>query len=343
MRHEVLALGVAIVFAAVSWGDELFTNPVLAQDWPDPALWQADGAFYSVATGLRTVFRSDNAVDWSDTGVDPLTPDARRKLMSISGHLWAPCVLRLGEEWLLYVSLFVSDLDCRIEVLSSKSPIGPFEHVGEVVNSRTIGILNTIDPHVLKADGKVWMFFGSCQDGVHRVELTADGRAVGVGAKPVHVAGLRNPGPSGKKPYTNIWCKPGTYEGAFLLRRHGWWYLFVSGGKYSDHTYYLTAGRSRTIDGEFRDRDGFPMTAGVARPILSSEKGDELYGPGHNGEVVTSDDGRDFVFFHCHDAGRPANERPTFLQELKWTEDAWPSFESGRPRRTERKFRVTHH
>jgi arabinan endo-1,5-alpha-L-arabinosidase len=304
-----------------------FTNPVIAADWPDPAFWNGgDGWYYSVATGLKTIRRSRNLVDWEDAHIDPLTPRARERLHQVSRNVWAPCVMRLGGKWVLYISLFVSDPDCRIAALTSDAPTGPFEFAGEVIDSRREGVWNAIDPYVLAVDGHVWMFFGSLADGIHRVELSADGLSVKPGAKPVHVAGVRRPADKMKH----------AWEGSYLHFRKGWWYLFVSGGHYGDHTYYLTVGRSRRIDGEFQDSKGRPMTDGLAEPILSSGEGDFFYGPGHNGEIFTSADGRDYIFYHAHARSFKPSERPTLLQELLWSEDGWPRFKDDRPQKTVR-------
>ena len=308
---------------------ETFTNPVIAADWPDPAVWNGgDGWYYSVATGLRTIRKSRNLIDWEDAKIDPLAPKARERLHQVSRNVWAPCVVKLGGKWVLYISLFVSDPDCRIAALTSTSPTGPFEFASEVIDSRREGVENAIDPYVLEVDGKVWMFFGSLADGIHRIELASDGLAVKSGAKPVHVAGVRHPANKMKR----------AWEGSYLHRHGGWWYLFVSGGHYGDHTYYLTVGRSREITGTFLDRQGRPMTEGLAEPILSSGKDDFFYGPGHNGEIVKSADGRDYIFFHSHVRGYKPNERPTLLQELLWDKDGWPYFKDNRPQKTDRRF-----
>lgn len=330
--QKTLALGLLATVDRVCAEDlGTFTNPVIAADWPDPAIYGESGVYYSVATGLRTIRRSTNLIDWTDTGINPLSPAARAKLHSISKNLWAPCVVKLNGRWVLYISLFISDVDCRVEALVSDSPTGPFEYAGEVVNGPHIGIQNTIDPFVLKANGHVWMFVGSCADGIHRVELAGDGLSALPGATYTHVAGRRNPG-------RRIWGEPGTWEGSYVLNRNGWWYLFFSGGIYSNHTYHLMVGRSRTIDGVFLNHEGRPLTEGAAQPILCSAKDDKFYGPGHNGEVFTSADGRDFMFFHSHDTAFPPAARPTLLQELKWTPDGWPYFENSRPKLTERRF-----
>ena len=305
-----------------------FTNPVIAVDWPDPAVWNGgDGWHYSVATGLQTIRRSRDLIDWEDSRIDPLSPKARARLHQVSRNVWAPCVTKLCGRWVLYISLFVSDPDCRIAALSSDSPTGPFEFAAEVIDSRRDGVWNAIDPYVLAVDGRVWMFFGSLADGIHRIELTPDGLSVKAGANPVHVAGVRRPKDKMKR----------AWEGSFLHFHGGWWYLFVSGGHYGDHTYYLTVGRSRSIDGEFSDRKGRPMTEGLAEPILSSGKGDFFYGPGHNGEIFTSADGRDYIFYHAHARNFKPEQRPTLLQELLWDDESWPRFKDGRPQKTVRR------
>ena len=127
--QHTLAFG-ALASAGCATVEDLgtFTNPVIAADWPDPAIYSQDGVYYSVATGLKTVRRSVNLIDWEDTGVDPLSKTARAKLHSISKNLWAPCVIRLNGKWVLYISLFISDFDCRVEALVSDSPTGPFEY-----------------------------------------------------------------------------------------------------------------------------------------------------------------------------------------------------------------------
>ena len=321
------AMGVAVsAFAA-----ETFTNPVIAADWPDPAVYDGgDGWYYSVATGLSTIRKSRNLIDWEDTKIDPLAPKARERLHQVSHNVWAPCVTKLGDKWVLYISLFVSDPDCRIAALTSKSPTGPFKFAGEVIDSRREGVENAIDPYVLAVGGRVWMFFGSLADGVHRIELAEDGLSVKPDAKPVHVAGVRHPADKMKR----------AWEGSYLHWRNGWWYLFVSGGHYGDHTYYLTVGRSRKIDGKFMDRKGRPMTEGLADPILSSDKDDFFYGPGHNGEIFKSADGRDYIFYHSHVRGYTPSERPTLLQELMWDKDGWPCFKDGKPQKMERRFEL---
>jgi len=307
----------------------IFENPVIAENWPDPTVVDGgDGWYYTHATMRPTVYRSKDLIHWQDLKADPLEPSARHTLTNLTKNLWAPSLVKLQNRWVLYLSLFINSDDNRIEALISDHPWGPFVYAGNVLTSQRIGIQNTIDPYVLESDGHVWMFFGSSQDGIHRIELTKDGLAMLPGAKPLHVAGRRK----GADRKVNLWGKPGTYEGSYVMKRGAWWYLFVSGGLYTDGTYHLAVGRSASLDGPFIDRQGTPLVGGVAQPILSSSADERFTGPGHNGDVFQTADGRYWMFYHAHDAKAPSlRERRLMLQELKWTDDDWPYFEEGHP------------
>jgi len=313
-----------------------FENPVIPGDWPDPTVWDGgDGWYYSVATPVRRVKRSRNLVDWEDMDHDPIAYDTRNYLQSLTHAIWAPSVTKIGNKWMLYLSLFISGDDNRIEVLESDRPAGPFKRVGNVIDSRREKIPNTIDPYVLAVDGKVWMFFGSCQGGIHRVELTSDGRAIKPGEKTVHVAGMLD------HPGVDQWGLPGAWEGSYVFNRGKWWYLFGSGGKFSDGTYHMVVGRSDRVDGVFFDREGHNMTEALAKPILKTAPRARFNGPGHNGDVFVDKDGKWWVFYHAHDtSNKQMWGRPTMLQELKWTEDDWPYFEGDCPNAGDRRPRL---
>ena len=318
-------------------GRPTFENPVIPVDWPDPAIYRGEhGMYYSVATMLRTVRMSSNLIEWTDTGVMPLSANALTKLNKISKNWWAPCVKLLSGKYVLYISHFNTDVDCSISVLVANNPTGPFEFVRTLLDGKKLGIENMIDPFVVADAGRVWLFAGSNQDGLHRLELTEDGLLLKPGTKPVHVAGIRK-----KVPGKSQWGEAGCWEGTYLHPHGGKWYLFASGGRFDIGTYHLLVGRADTIDGVFYDREGNPLTAGLAKPILFSEDGDRFSGPGHNGEVFTSVDGREWMFFHAHDAALPnKGDRPTLLQELKWTDDGWPYFEGGKVQLKQERFLI---
>ena len=75
--------------------------------------------------------------------------------------------------------------------------------------------------------------------------------------------------------------------------------------------------------------------------ILRSDKGEEFFGPGHNGEIVKGPSGKTYMFYHCHwsemmeEPGRKNYiPRPLFLQEIKWDSEGWPCFDGSKPVKT---------
>jgi len=217
----------------------------------------------------------------------------------------------------MYVSLVNCDTNSAIAVYSSKSPEGPFADGRIITRSRDTGIRDTIDPEVVRddRDGTLWLFFGSTGK-MHRVKLAPDGRSLAQDAKYEHVAGIWG----NEKTHPT---RKGVFEGCYLHRRGGWWYLFASHGCYWNHTYSIAVGRAKTLDGPFLDREGRRMTDGFGTLVIESKEGDRFFGPGHNGEIATIG-GRDYMPYHCHVAGDKPQARPLFVLELTWDEDGWP-------------------
>ena len=293
----------------------VWTNPVWTGDFPDPTFWKApDGTWLATATSQK-ILKSRDFIHWTDTGKRIFTDGEYASLRKEWKGIWAPDAFKMGDRWLMYVSLWNSAKDTAIAVYSSKSPYGPFTDGRIVTRSCDTGIKDTIDPEVVKdpATGRLWMFFGSTGK-MHRVRLSPDGRSLAPNAVYEHVAGVDD---------STVPNREKVFEGAFLKRRKGWWYLFASKGWYRDHTYAVVVGRARTLDGPFLDRDGRPMKDGFATPVISSKKDDRFFGPGHNGDVVTIG-GCDYIPYHCHISGEKPSSRFLFVKELFWDKSGWP-------------------
>lgn len=325
--NRIIILLVALTAGLSARAQGTFKNPVIAVNWPDPTVWESEGTYYSVATGLNTLRKSTDMVNWTDTGLSPITDEARERLLSVSKSIWAPCVTKIKGKWVLYVSLYVDDDHCSIAVMNSDRPDGPFEWRGILLDGvPDCGVANAIDPFTIETDGKVYHFFGSLEDGIHVIELTGDGLALKEGAEAKHLAGIRHP----KQKFVKE-----AYEGTYIMKRGNWWYFFASGGAYYDGTYHLVVARSKEITGPYFDREGNPFTEGKALPILSSKPGDHFIGPGHNGDVFVTKGGRTYMFFHSHATDFPDSARPTLLQQVLWDAEDWPYFKNGSPAETE--------
>ena len=317
-RNIFCATFVAFLLAAQSTSQAAsWSNPVWPDACPDPTFWQAPDGTWRCASTAQSILKSTDFFRWEDTGKRLFTDEEYARIRKNWAHIWAPDMFKLGDEYLLFISLVNRLEDSAIAVYSSKDPEGPFTDGRILTKGRDTGINDTIDPEAVRDEttGDLWLFFGSVGK-VHRVKLAPDGKSLAPGAAYEHMAGVhreRDHNPSRSK----------VFEGTYLHRRGGWWYLFASRGRYTDYSYAVVVGRARTLAGPFLDREGRAMKDGFATTVVSSDKGDRFFGPGHNGEIVTID-GHDYLPYHCHIQNKTPNQRPLFIQELFWDDEGWP-------------------
>lgn len=339
--RSVLIAVMDIAMVAVAFGGDVPGGRLVTPfNFSDPTVWRAsDGRWLAMPSGMKPLLASVDLLTWTDAGFDILTEKTRSELVArtvgdrdptFGGGFWAPDVAKVGDKWILTVTLYGGSFHkCTIVSLVADAPEGPFEDPRVLVDAKAAHIADSIDPEIVCDGDRTYLFFGS-QDGIFRLELTNDARAPLPGAKPVHVAGYR----SGWNRETLEKGRYHHYEGVYLHRRGEWWYMFASGGGFRDHTYRVVVARSKKLDGPFLDRDGKPIREGFATTILSSGKSDRFYGPGHNGEIFTKD-GRDWMFYHVHDRRMPLSgkyaPRPMAVQEIRWDNDGWPYFKGGKP------------
>ena len=316
---QKVAAVVLTVFALCSGAAE---NPVWEKGFPDPTTWRApDGTWRATSTVMK-ILKSADFLHWTDTGRQIFSAGDLQRIRRKWKHVWAPDAFKIGDRYLMYVAFVNNAEDSAIAVFSSKSAEGPFTGGRIITRSCDTGIRDTIDPEVVRdnRDGKLWLFFGSIGK-IHRVGLSPDGMSLAPDARYEHMAGLPEDGKDDP-------MRQKVFEGAYLHRRGGWWYLFASRGCYWNHTYAIVVGRAQTLDGPFLDREGRRMTDGFATTVLSSRKGERHFGPGHNGEIATIG-GRDYIPYHCHVAGDIPSARPLFVSRLVWDASGWPKIASG--------------
>ena len=300
-----------------------YSNPVCAVDFADPTVWDGeDGYYYALATGSvtgRTMKRSANLVDWEDTNDLPYTSDVADAILSNFGSntiYWAPCVYKVSNtQW----NMYLTKPRGGVVFLTSSYPTMGYQFVK--YTSAPFG--DYIDADVARdRDGKLWMFAGS-SGMMHRRQMTDNGLDFAENSSWEHVAGR----PSGESGNTD---RIKTFEGEYLYRRGGYWYLFCSSGKYENSTYAIRVVRSQTLDGTFVDKEGNLATEGYAETIMSS--GGSLYGPGHNAQIIVDRDNKTWMLYHSHWSGASSpSHRGLCLDEVKWDENGWPYFEGGVP------------
>lgn len=308
-------------------GSNSYSNPVLNVDIPDPCVINGeDGYFYLLGTGQlasRTMFRSPNLVDWEETDrpfTDKAVTDCYADLGVSYVNFWAPEIVKIGDKY----NMYTSKGETPLLVFQSKHPNFGYEYIGQIITTSTGLNTENIDACVrYDLDGSLWIFWDSRTTGIYRQKLSADGLSLDTNDTKVHVAG---------KSISQDSTRMTVFEGAYLYRRKGYWYLFVSAGRYNNDTYCIKVGRSATLTGTFVDKEGNNMTDGYGTTILSSASNDILYGPGHNGQIITDRNNHTYMVYHSHyTEATSTSARYICLQEIFWDVDGWPYFANNKP------------
>jgi arabinan endo-1,5-alpha-L-arabinosidase len=292
----------------------------------DPAILNDNGTFHLFATGnlgdaegLLALRTSTDLSAWQLRGPSfRRLPDWTASAVPNAAGMWAPDIVRHGDEYRLYysVSTFGSNRSAiglaTASTLDAGAPAANWVDRGPVVRSVPGDDYNAIDPMVfLDAEGRMWMAFGSFWSGIKLIELDP-------------ATGLRRAGDTIRALASRP--SPGAVEAPFVMRRDGFYYLFVSFDlccQGARSTYNTVVGRSPSPVGPYVDRDGRAMLDGGGTPVLASGQGDGSRYVGRGHVAVLADGGTDHLVYHAYDTQR--NGVPTLqIQRLTWDEEGWP-------------------
>lgn len=313
MQIKLLLLSF-LSYSAGLMAENTYTNPVVDYSLPDPSVIKGDdGYYYLYATeDIRNlpIHRSKDLVNWELVGTaftDETRPDFEPK-----GGLWAPDINKIGDKYVLYYSMSVwgGEWTCGIGCAVADTPAGKFKDCGMMFRSNGINVQNSIDPFYIEDGGKKYLFWGSFH-GIYGIELSDDGLKVKEEAKPVQVAG-------------------DAYEGTYIHKRDGYYYLFASIGRCCEgikSTYTTVVGRSDKLFGPYFDKQGRSMSDNHHEILI--QKNESFVGTGHNSEIVTDKAGDDWMFYHAVKVSDP-DGRVLMLDKIVWEED-WPSVKTNSP------------
>ena len=286
---------------------DVYRNPVIDYSLPDPSVIRGDdGFFYLYATeDIRNlpIHRSKNLTDWEYVGTaftDQTRPDFEEK-----GGIWAPDINKIGGKYVLYYSMSAwgGEWTCGIGCATADNPAGPFTDHGKMFRSNEIGVKNSIDPFYIEDSGRKYLFWGSFR-GIYAVELSDDGLSVKEGEVPRKVAGT-------------------AYEGTYIHKKGGYYYLFASIGSCCEglrSTYTTVVGRSKDLLGPYVDKEGNRMLDNCHEILI--HKSDSFVGTGHNSEIVSDKDGNDWMLYHAVSVENP-DGRVLMLDRVDW-QGGWP-------------------
>lgn len=316
-------------------GADSYANPLtpaapgigngLVESCADPSViygQEDEGAWYMYCTadplnsGDRTgdgfnfrlipTLRSTDLVNWEY--VDDAF-DTRPGYATAGAGLWAPEIEyypETGRYHLYYTVTETTIGGSAIGVAWSDTPTGPWTHSAAPVvapsppdccpNDRRW----TFDPEVLRTDGPDYIYYGSYFGGISVRVLSEDGLT------------------SDPTTQDNV-AVANKYEGAEVVERGGYYYLFVSAtdccrGPLTGYSVFV--GRSQSPTGPFLDRDGVdlnddegppeadPTDARVGGTPVITMNGNRWVGLGHN-TVFEDFDGQWWTIYHGIDQEDP--------------------------------------
>lgn len=306
-----------------------YRNPVVNQSAADPSAMRAkDGTYYSYTTGSapagkreRVPVRSSrDLVNWKHQGDAMPTKPKWAK-----GAYMAPHVDQVGDEYRMYFSAKQKNGNMATGVAKSKSPTGPFKPDDKpLVKGKGF---RAIDAFVHDAGkGRRYLYWGSQYEPIMAQRLSKDGTKLVGKAKAAYT-------PNGQRSSHET-----LIEGAWMVKRGKYHYMFVSGDRYQDH-YAVNVGRSKSPTGPFKRKDGGPILKAGAKfnpgeggEVMKNPAGKhKFHQPGHNA-TVKDDRGNDWMVYHAYQRGKEDDGRKLMLDRIRW-KDGWPSIEGGRPSR----------
>lgn len=254
-------------------------NPIIPGYFADPSIVQHEGIFYLYVTAdpwgaeFLSCWVSDDFQNWTFNKLNWPTKEACTSPHSNGNNVWAPSVIKKGEEFYMYVSVG-SEVWCG----KASHPLGPWENMlGDqpMIPYDTTRYYHVIDAEAfIDDDGKAYLYWGSGWEWINghcfAAELNDD--MASFRSEPVEVT-------------------PAHYfEGPLMVKHNGKYYFTYSEGKTINETYEV---RYAVGDGPFG-----PFAEAANSPILQTDEALEVYGPGHH--TIFDYDGKSYILYHRH-------------------------------------------
>jgi arabinan endo-1,5-alpha-L-arabinosidase len=321
--RRLVAVAASVGFLA-TLGLVASTTTATAAGYPNPMALVGDitvhdptivktpaGAYIIASTGTNLELRtSADRVNWRRAGVvwpngapwtDPFTGG--------TGVLWAPDISYHNGRYYLYyaASSFGSQNSAIFLATSPTGTAGSWTNLGIVTQTSSANDYNAIDPNlVVDSAGRWWLNFGSFWSGIKMIQIDpATGKQSGTDRRLYSLS---------QRPAS----VEGAVEASFIVRRGGFYYLFVSFDfccRGTNSTYRVMVGRSTSITGPYADRAGVPMMNGGGTEVLATHG--TIIGPGH--EALIPDHDGWLMAYHYY---TPTDSR-LGLNHVGWS-GGWP-------------------
>lgn len=287
----------------------------------DPVMIKQDDTYYIFHTGNGVSIKtSSDRKEWTKAGSvfaeEELHSWHTDDIPDQDGHLWAPDIHYRDGKYHLYYSVSAwMNFDSSIgyatnTTLDPDDPDYEWVDEGKVISYENGGEgVNVIDPNIYVDDeDRVWLFYGSFQAGLRLVELDSE------------TGMLKNDPPE----LTTITTELG--EGVFVVKGPEYYHMFASRGiccKGNDSTYQIVVGRSKTLEGPYRNKEDESWVENNYSLFLAGDQDEP--GRGHNGFFTEND--TTFIVYHAYtrsaDGASLLNIKPLYMDE-----EGWPSLDS---------------
>jgi len=288
----------------------------------DPSsIMQCKNEYWVFYTGRGVPsYRSRDLVKWErGPAVFNAPPEWIAKIVPANRNMvyWAPDVIKLGNQYLLYYSVSsFGKMTSAIGLATNPTldPDDPAYHwtdQGFVVRTQegqTGEAYNAIDPAVFRdRDGGLWLTFGSYWTGIKLIQLDPK-------------TGMRTAPDS--KIFSLAYNE--SIEASYLCRHDDYYYLFVNWGSCCQgprSTYNIRIGRSKTITGPYLDKAGVDLLKKGGSVFLATTNG-PLIGPGHAGTLNAQ--GKTWFTSDFEGDLRMNGKATLAIMPLRWNADGWP-------------------
>ncbi len=307
--------------SCIKWGDNYYV-------YSTDAIWippHRENQTKPVNFGNIQVRRSSDLVHWEFVGwvFDSIPAEAKHWVVESSGGkipngIWAPYAMVYNGEIRLYYSVSIFGANTSyIGMARSKTPLGPWTHVGCVVKTSVNDAMNAIDPTVVidSKNGRQWMIYGSFFGGIYGVELDPQTGLTKNANDKGHLIARRANGN-----VKVIEAPEVIYNPQFKK-----YYLFVSYDALFTH-YNVRVGRSDNPSGPYYDMFGNNLADTTNNyPVLTYAYRFQHH-PGWAGVGHCAILRNDNKFFMLHQ-GRLAPDNQQMIlhvRQIFWTSDGWP-------------------
>jgi beta-xylosidase len=279
---DKLITAVLLFTFSVSFGQkptEIIKNPIMDGYFADPSIVKVGDIFYIYATidpwggDELAVFETKDFIHFTRKHINWPTKKECTSGTSGNSMVWAPSVVKANDgKFYMYVSV-----GSEVWAGVSDNPLGPWENIKEDKSPLIPGNMfpgyHMIDAECfIDTDGQAYLYWGSGLNWVNGhcfvVKLAKDMKTF-VG-KPQDIT------------------PPNYFEGPYMLKRKGTYYLMYSEGKAIDATYKVRYSTGKTPFG--------PWKEGENSPILSTSADSVTYGPGHH--TVFTEKGQSYILYH---------------------------------------------